>query len=82
MKGKWWISGSKELKKQKEQKRLASELKKVDQKKRRVLKHCQNASTEDLLEVLRHRTVRAQKRAESASSADPAPNNSAEESED
>ena len=46
---------------------MASEAKKVDQKRRRVLKACERANTEDLLEVLRHRTMKAQKKAAASS---------------
>ena len=66
----------------KEQKRLASELKTIDVKKRRVLKHCERATTEDLLEVLRHRTLRSMQREVSASSTEAAPNSSEHESEE
>ena len=52
--------------KNKEANQLANEAKQINNKKRRVLKQCDKASTEDLLEVLRHRTLRAQSRQDSA----------------
>ena len=66
----------------KENKRLSLELKKIDNKKRAVLKHCEKASTEELLEVLRHRTIRSQKRSEAASSSASPKSKKARDSDD
>ena len=63
------VRKDRELKK-KEAARLQKEVKKIDQKRRRVQKHCEKASTEELLEVLRVRTLRAEKKEKASASTD------------
>ena len=58
--------------KKKEAARLSAEARKIDQKRRRITKHCAKASTEDLLEVLRIRTLRAEAKKESQVNKKPA----------
>ena len=54
--------------KRKEQRRLASQAKKIHQKQKRLVAKCNKASTEELLEVLRHRAVLKEKRSGSDAS--------------
>ena len=54
--------------KRKEQRRLASQAKKIHQKQKRLVAKCNKASTEELLEVLRHRAVLKGKRSGSDAS--------------